>query len=51
MIILETYTTKEGSLDLPSFLTVVCEVTGDRRYSMHTLSTLSRHDVRADNTS
>ncbi|KAI6647975.1 hypothetical protein LOD99_8303 [Oopsacas minuta] len=41
IIILETYTTEKGKLDLPKFLTVLSEVTGESRYSMYTLSKLN----------
>ena len=51
MLILETYTTQKGKLELPKFLEVVGEITGERRYSMHTISKLSNQDVSAkDNT-
>ena len=41
IIILETYTTERGKLDLPKFIEVVSEITGERRFSMHTLSKLN----------
>ena len=39
LIILETFTTKEGSdLALPDFLEIVKEVTDDKDYSMYNLA-------------
>jgi hypothetical protein len=38
-MILETYTTKTGrEMNLPDFLKITKEVTGDPQYSMYTLS-------------
>lgn len=43
LLILETYTTNSGEMQLPDFINVVKEVTGLVEYSLHTLS-LKRRD-------
>jgi hypothetical protein len=41
LILLETYTTSRGDIELPKFLNVVKEVTSDPEYSMFNLSSLT----------
>lgn len=48
LILLETFTTEQDTPTLPSFLTVVREVTSDPNYSMFNLSRKGEHLVHED---